>query len=200
MANPCIDFELPEDGCQVAPTKGGLYQIWLTETQNITSITVTPTTGTIDAETEGTVTAIAMATGTKFLKLNPIAGSGNLVQTYENKVFGQTLTFDLNSLSQVVRESVKQIADCACDVTVIIFYNGDKRPDLMYGKVTDDFGNIINNSPLRLTTAAFNSGQAASDVPAVNITLARENGDLEQLTRHLNMSVNDIQALLVPAP
>ncbi len=200
MANPCLDFLLPEDGCQVLPTEGGIYQIWITETENINGITVTATTGAIDAETEGAVTAISRVTGTKFLKLNPIAGSVVLTQPYENRAFSQTLTFDLNSLSQVVRETIKKLASCACDITAIVFYNGDKRPDIMYGKAVDDFGNIRNNSPLRLTNATFNSGQATTDNPVVNVTLARENGNLEQLSRHLNMSVSDIQDLLTPAP
>lgn len=199
MANPCLNFVLPSNGCQNAPTQGGIYEIYVTEAINVTGITITPTTGAIDAETEGTVTAIARATGTKFLRLSPKAGSTVLTQTFENRAFGQTLSFDLNGLSQVVRESLKQMADCACDLVVIVFYNGDKRPDLIYGQAMDEFDNVINNSPLRLTTATFNSGQATSDDPVVNVTLARENGVLAQLSRHLNMSANDIKALLTEA-
>jgi hypothetical protein len=199
MANFCFDWAIPTTGCSNTPKKAGVYQIWITESQNIESITVTATTGAIDAETEGAVTAITMATGTKFLKLNPRAATASDTETLENGILTQSMTFSLDNLSNITRGIIRQISECDCGVSVILFYNGDSRPKLIHGNELDVYGNIINNSPLRLTTAALSSGTVITDDNSAVITFTRENGTIEQLGRMLNMADAAITALLTAA-
>jgi hypothetical protein len=202
MANPCINFDMPLVDC-TPPGSGGVRALWITESENVENVVVSPITGgVIDAETEGNVTAITMATTTRFIPIIATSGTINVQQALaDDGTFTQTITFQFSGVKQLNREIVKKFKECSCGLSVIVFHNADmNRPELIHGTVEDAFGNLINNSPLRLTTATFDTGTASADINSATIVFTRQNGSIEQLGRFMNMAAVDIKALTSPAP
>lgn len=192
-----INILAPKAPC--LPVKGGVKNIWIANTEDITGITITPITGVIDTETEGRITAITMLTGSKFYPLNPISNTVDIAEDSPNGVLSQTINFQYAPNSQLSREIAAKLQDCTCGYSLIVFY-GDESIGLIHGTVTDAYGNVVNNSPLRVTNTNHTTTAAAAERSTFTITLARENGDNAQFSRLLDMSVANINALLSPAP
>lgn len=192
-----LNFVAPKTPC--LPVKGGVTNIWIAATEDVTDVDITAITGALDTEAEGRVTAITMATGTRFYPLNPISDTADITEDAPNGVLSQTINFQYAPNSQLSREIAQRLAECTCGFSLIVFYR-DGGKALIHGTLMDEFGNVVNNSPLRLTNTNHTTAASAAERSVFTLTLTRENGDTIQFSRLLDMNTAAINALLTPAP
>jgi hypothetical protein len=189
-----INFNLPKTQC--VDRNGGIYNLAVIPYDDINNIVITPITGALDDQLEGTVTAINILTGKKFYYLNPISGSNTFNETTTNGVVNQTITAGYPN-DQLSTELAKMLGDCKCGFAFLLFYKNGKTA-LIYGSEPDT--PLINNSPLFLSQSVKEVTNTPGEADTFTCTFTRENGGTNHTARFLNMTSAAIAALFLPAP